>query len=276
MNEQDSLFFNDANKQIIPTPFGETEFPILFYDTRSIGGSFIVNTSTLRQLLPHLSLKPLNIYPGSSLLTVFASQHRNTSIGAYNSLTLGFLIRYPPKFAMPGWAPLSQAIANNHTVYIFHRFLDQEKAIFVYKQILGESASAAKILFEDQGAFLKTRVTIQDKEILSLLSEKLPLDHQTPIELNTYSLNEEKLRHTLKRSVASLYGSKLFNSNIEIKFNNHPIGNKLKQLSQSFIPVSCYYTNNLIAKLYYPDKTWNINTRTLLNHPISKKKNIHK
>jgi len=223
-----------------------------------------VNTAELRKLLPHLSIKPLSIYPGSSLLTIIASQHRNTTIGAYNSVLVGFPIRYPPKFAMSGWAPLSQAIANNYTVYIYQRFVDEPKAVYVHEHIFSEPATFAKIHFEDRGTFLQTTVTLEESSFLSLCSEKLPLSHQTPIELHTYSFKGENLKHTLSRYVAYYYGSKLWNTNTILNFGDHPTVNSLKVLAPQFKSVGSYYANNLIANHYLPDKTWNINTRVLI------------
>lgn len=267
MREQDKLFFKESEGKSVTTPFGEVIFPLQYYDTRSIGGYYIVASDKLRRILPHLSIKPLTIYPGSSLLAVFASQHRNTSIGTYNSFTLGFPIRYPPKFAMPGWAPLSQAIANHYTTFIYHRFLDNSKAIYIHEQIFGESVTNAKIHFDDQGIFIHIEVTINSKHILTLHAEKLPLSHQTPIERHTYAMQNEKLKHALKRCVAYYYGSSLWKSDNNLMFGEHPAIQDLKTNFPAPKPISSYYVNKLIAKQYMPDKTWNLNTRVLLDSP---------
>jgi len=69
---RDDLFFKDTPRTTLDMVGESIEFPILYYDSRMINGTFTAKTKKLNKLLPHPNFKPIEILPGVSMLNIEA------------------------------------------------------------------------------------------------------------------------------------------------------------------------------------------------------------
>ena len=100
-----------------------------------ISGTFTAKTNKIKKLLPHPNFKPVEIYPGTSMIIIVAFEYRDTSIGPYNEVAVSVPIKFPPKFVFPGFAAISMMRKNCFSVYIHHLPVTTEiarKGVFIF------------------------------------------------------------------------------------------------------------------------------------------------
>ncbi len=83
---RDDPFFKGIQRKVLDMEGESIEFPILYYDFRMISGTFTAKTSKLKKLLPHLNFKPIEIFPGTGMITIVAFEYLDTSIGPYKEI----------------------------------------------------------------------------------------------------------------------------------------------------------------------------------------------
>ena len=259
-------FFKDTPKKILDAKGQKIEFPALYYDFRFVNCVFIVKLSRLKRILPHPQFEPIQIWPGTGMLSIVAFEYRDTSIGPYNEVSISVPINFPPASFLGKYSAFSSMRKKTFPVYIHHLPVTTEIAkeggiyFFNYPKFL------ARIDFQERDDFYEVTLQEENDLILKLLAKKLPLKRSESFEFHTFSLDEETIMHTLVEVYASKFGKKTLGRCGELELGSHRISEELKGLKLSKSAWSGFCGDGTMAKLYDPDRFWDKETL----QPLSK------
>jgi hypothetical protein len=128
---RDHPFFKDTPRKTLDMAGQPMEFPVFYYDVRFVTAIFTAKTSALKKLLPHPRFKPIQIWPGTSMLAIAAFEYHDTSVGPYNEIGIAIPIKFPSRFVVPGLSALKMMRKNLFPVYIHHLPVTTEIALKV-------------------------------------------------------------------------------------------------------------------------------------------------
>ena len=262
---RDDPFFKGTQRKALDMEGESIEFPILYYDFRMISGTFTAKTNKLKKLLPHLNFKPIEIFPGTGMITIVAFEYLDTSIGPYNEIGLVIPVKFPPRFLFPGFSAISMMLKNRFSVYIHHLPVTTEIArkggvhFYNYPKFLSE------ITFQDQDDKLEVTLKEGDELILKMNAEKLPLNRSAQIEFHTYSIKNNEVMHTLVEGWAPQYGVKMMGNKAKLELGNHRISQEIAELNLSKTSLNGQHAEGMMSKLYSPDQHWDVNTLAVIS-----------
>lgn len=262
---RDDPFFKDTPRNILDMAGEPLEFPILYYDFRTVMATFTAKTSGLKRLLPHDNFRPIEIRPGRGMLGIIALEYCDTSIGPYNEIAIIIPCKFPPKFAFPGFSAISMMLKKIFPVYIHHLPVTTEIALKAGIHFWNYPKFLAEITFQDYDRALEVTLREENNLILRILAQKLPLKKSGPIETHTYSVKEGTVMHTLIDMQAPRHGTAMMGSCAELELGEHPISKELVDLQLSRSPRSGIYGEGMMGKLYAPDKFWKADTLDIVS-----------
>jgi hypothetical protein len=212
--------------------------------------------SRLKKILPHPQFKPIQMWPGTGLITVCFFEYRDTSIGPYNEVAISVPINFPPATFLGKQSALSMMRKNKFPIYVHHLPVTTEIAkeggvyFFNYPKFLAE------IEFVERDDCFEITLKEDGDLILQMLARKLPLDRSESFEFHTFSLDEKKIMHSLVEVYAPKFGKKTLGRCGELELGTHRISQELKGLKLSKTAWSGFSGDGTMAKLYDPDQHW--------------------
>jgi len=257
---RDDQFFKDTPRTTFNMAGKPIYFPILYYDSRMISGTFTVKTKRLKKLLPHPNFKPVEILPGVSVFTIAALEYRDTSIEPYNEIAICTPVKFPPKFIFPWLSAISMRIEKNFSVYIHHLPVTTEMARKVGIHFFNYPKFLAEITFKDHDDKIEVTLRENGELILKMHVEKLPLNQTAQTEFHTYSIKENVVMHTLIEGWSPRYRLKMVGSKAELELGSHWISQEIAGLNLSNTSLAVLHTDGMMTKLYTPNLRWDVNT----------------
>jgi hypothetical protein len=257
---RDDPFFKDTPRKTLDMVGQSIEFPTLYYDYRFVTSIFTASTIGLRRLLPHPNFKPIEMLPGRGMLGITAFEYHDTSIGPYNEISIAIPITFPPGFVFPGLTAISMMLNNVFHVYIHHLPVTTEIALKAGIYFYNYPKFLADITFQDQGENLVVTLKENNTLILKMSAKKLAAKQSRRLRYHTYSIKEGVAMHALSDGKATLLGSVMMGNVARLELGVHQISKELADLNLSKIARSGQYAEGVMAKLYAPDKRWNVDT----------------
>jgi len=257
---RDDPFFKDTPRNPMTIEGLTVEFPILYYDLRMIAAMFTTKTSLIKKILPHPNYKPVEIWPGTGMLGLFAFEYFDTSIGPYNEIALSIPIRFPPSFAFPGLAVISGMRKKIFSGYIYHLPVTTEIALKGGIYFWNYPKFLAEISFKDDGSNLEVTLKEKGEIILKMRSKKLSPNRSSKLTFYTYSIKDRVVMRGVIEGWAPKIGDTMLGGNAELELGNHRISKELADLNLSKTAKSGMYAEGMMTKLYAPDIRWNADT----------------
>ena len=255
-----SPFFKDAPRKTLDMAGQQIEFPILYYDLRCITSIFTAKTNRLKKFLPHPNFRPIEMWPGTSMLGITAFEYRDTSIGPYNEIAITIPVKFPPEFVFPGLTAISMIRKNVFPVYIHYLPVTTEIALKVGIYFWNYPKFLADITFQDKSENLEVTLKENDRLILKISARKLATKRSARLQFHTYSLKDSIVMHALVDGWAPRLGTVMMGNVARLELGEHRIGKELAELSLSSTARSGQYTEGMMTKLYDPDQRWNVDT----------------
>ena len=262
---RDHPFFKDTPRRTLDMAGQPMEFPVFYYDVRFVTAIFTAKTSALKKLLPHPRFKPIQIWPGTSMLGIAAFEYHDTSVGPYNEVAIAIPIKFPSRFVVPGLSALKMMRKNLFPVYIHHLPVTTEIALKFGIHFYNYPEFLAEITFQDRDESLEVTLKEKDDLILKLLAKKLPLKRSAGFEFHTYSIKDNVVMHTLIEGWAPKFGAVRMGSVAELELGEHGISKELAELNLSKTARSGLYGEGVMTKLHDPDQRWNADTLDIIS-----------
>ncbi len=257
---RDDAFFKDTPRNPMTKEGLTVEFPILYYDLRMIAATFIAKTSLIKKILPHPNYKPVEIWPGTGMLGIFAFEYLDTSIGPYNEIALTIPMKFPPSLTLPGLAVISGRRKKIFSGYIHHLPVTTEIALKAGIYFWNYPKFLAEINFKDEGPNLEVTLKEKGEVILKMRSPKLSLNRSSKLTFHTYSIKDRVVMRGVIEGWAPKIGETMFGGNAELELGNHQVSKELGKLKLSKTTKSGMYAEGMMTKLYDPDIRWNADT----------------
>jgi len=261
---KDDAFFKYTPRKKLTAQGLAIEFPILYYDLRQITAIFSAKTSALKKILPHPNYKPIELFPGTSMLGITCFEYQDTSIGPYNEIAITVPVKFPPGFTLPGLSALSMMMKNDFTVYIHHLPVTTEIAYQGGVYFWNYPKFISEIIFKDQGENLEVTLKENGEMILVLRAKKIPLNTSAKQNFHTYSIKDKVVMHGLVEGWAPKMGKITMGKVATLELGKHRISQELAELNLSQYARTGIYAEGMMTKLYAPDKKWNVDTMELL------------
>ena len=262
---RDHPFFKDTPRRSLDMAGQSLEFPVFYYDVRFVTAIFTAKTSALKKLLPHRRFKPIQIWPGTSMLGVAAFEYRDTSVGPYNEIAITIPIKFPSRFVVPGLSALKMMRKNLFPVYIHHLPVTTEIALKFGIHFYNYPKFLAEITFQDRDQSLEVTLKEKDDLILKLLAKKPPPKRSAGFEFHTYSIKDNAVMHALIEGWAPKFGAVRMGSVAELELGEHRISREIAGLNLSRTARTGLYAEGAMTKLYDPDQRWSGDTLKLLS-----------
>ena len=262
---RDHPFFKDTPRKTLDMAGQPMEFPVFYYDVRFVTAIFTAKASALKKLLPHRRFKPIQIWPGTSMLGIAAFEYHDTSIGPYNEIAISIPIKFPSRFVVPGLSALKMMRKNLFPVHIHHLPVTTEIALKAGIHFYNYPEFLADITFQDRDESLEVTLKEKDDLILKLLAKKLPLKRSAGFEFHTYSIKDNVVMHALVEGWAPKFGAVRMGSVAELELGEHGISKELAELNLSKTARSGLYGEGVMTKLHAPDQRWNADTLEIIS-----------
>lgn len=261
---RDHDFFKDTPKKTLEVEGLSVDFPVLYYDFRFVSCIFTAKIKRLKKILPHPQFTPIQIWPGTGMLSITAFEYRDTSIGPYNELAVSVPINFPPAEFLGKHSAPSMMNKHIYPVYIHQLPVTTEIArdggiyFYNYPKFL------AAIDFQEQQDHLEVTLSENDTLVLKLRTKTQPLPKSSTFEFHTFSLGEKTAMHTLVEGRADNFGQKMLGKCGELELGSHRISDEIKNLGLSKSAWSGFSGESAMSKLHHPDMQWDKNTLKLV------------
>ena len=191
---------------------------------------FPASSSKIEQLLPHPSMKPIEIIPGRCIVAFAAFEYRKTDFEPYNEISISFLISFGQR-QIPGFTAAKMMLSRTTSSYIWQLPVNTEHARAGGVDLFGYPKFLADISFEKGDDWITCTLAEEGQEILELRGRRLPTKRAKPIHYITYAVENGSplVAEVLVNPVE--YAEKYGGREIELELGSgHHISNVLGQL----------------------------------------------
>lgn len=251
---RDLAFFEPVTQHPVSWREGEVPSPVFYYDLTSLSVSFLTPLEKIRRLLPSDRLHPLRVTPTKGVTTIVGYEYRDSDIGPYNELLLGFPVSID--WRAPMVLGLRRAETQSAAAYVWHLPVTTEIARDLGIEVAGYPKFLASIEFESSGGWIHCRAEEEGRRILSL-SVRRPrvkkVGRRWPVDVLTFR-EGQVLRSPLVVNIREL-GSSMRPANAHLELGDHPVSDELRELDPGRV-VSIQYSPNSQAILGGPMEGW--------------------
>lgn len=249
MNDTSS-FFGAVHRFERPGP-GYSQLPLFFPSLSCIAAIYTASRQRVLQLLPHRSMRPVEVMPGRCLFTIAGLQYRQSDLGAYNELALAIPIAYGAH-ALPVLDALRHGFARAFNAWVWQLPVTTEASREAGVALGGFPKSVADIRFEVDDA--RVRCTLFEEGAASiglgcpagaaagerqLKARAYTTIGQVPL-VSTFLMRQTRFRDHLKRDAAQL------------EVGNGSVAQALRRLELSDRPLASHWCQDAQAMLFSP------------------------
>ncbi len=227
--------------------------PLRCLDWTGIVAHFPAPIAGVRNLLPSRKLRPVQISPGTAILSLAALEYRRLAdIAPYNEVAImtpvlnNPLLNIPAlPFFFPGWF-------RSAGFFVHQMPVTTQEACELGQKVWGYPKFVADIGFQEIDDLRRCRLCIDGKEVLTLDVERGPAKIQR-IDYRIYTIKEDRLlRHTIQTE--GLYYFSLLSGHASFTLGDHPIAEELRRLGVGTRAISRVFASTASSLLYEADK----------------------
>ncbi|WP_299402154.1 acetoacetate decarboxylase family protein [Acaryochloris sp. IP29b_bin.148] len=224
----DSDFFGEIEQVQAPWAGGTIHLPVFYYDVATLTVQFLASIDRIRPLLPSPRMQPFRITPWHCVLAISALAYRDCDIGPYNEVSIGIPMTLDePSPVLTG---ILHPVPTVPKVYIRHLPVSTEIARRAGVEFAGYPKFVAKIVFEQDGNWIRCQLHQDDQHILTLSGREGKLtracrSRTQPVSVRRgYMLSSEWI--VSERLQFQSRGSK----DAQLELGDHPIAQELQAL----------------------------------------------
>ncbi len=248
---RDMAFFDPVEQ--VPVLWRGQEYPVptFYYDLTSVMVHFLTPAAKLNALLPSDRLHPMRIVPGKAVTSISFYEYRDSDIGPYNEMLLGF----PVTIDHPAPMGIGLRIAERSGVaaYVWQLPVTTEIARDMGIDVGGYPKILADISFQSDAGWLRCHARADGQDIVAL-SIRRPrtklVNRRWPVDAIT--VRDRQVQRIPAIVNLRRLGGSWMPSHARLDIGTHPIGNELSELG----------LGRVLAIRYAPD------SQIILSRPI--------
>lgn len=226
---KNSEFFEGIPQTAVKVGPFNTFYPVFYRDTTYMSVFLLAPLDKVKSVLPSKRMNPFRLTPWHGMVTMSASQHKDTDIGPYNMVEIG--IPFVLDKATPVFTGILHKPPETPMIYLPYFTVNTEIARFTGIELANYPGFLAEINIEENDKWMNCSVNADGLNILKLSGRKInlkkfPRQHFCPVTVKDNRL----LRSEYNFSEGDTGASKK-SSDVRLEFGDHPMGLKLKELN---------------------------------------------
>jgi len=249
-------FFEGVPQQPVSVAGYEGPMPAFYYDYAQASVALLTPLDRIRELLPSPRLHPLRLTPRSGVTAIAAYEYRDTDLGPYNEVGIGFPVTVDRP--APMLTELRRFQAQGGSVFIWQLPVTAVIARDLGIEVAGYPKFLADIDFRAEGGLVTCRVAAGGRHLLTLRLRHRPPRRRRGLERSRMLPVTVKGDRLLRApSVASVprsavaYGGR----GVEVELGDHPLADQLRRLEMGRVLLSSYAPANQMV-LSSPLESW--------------------
>jgi nitrogen fixation protein len=223
-----SGFFDGIPQTAVKVGAYNTFYPVFYRDTAHMALFMLAPLEKIKSILPSIRMHPFRLTPWHGMVTLSATQHKDSDIGPYNMVDIG--VPFVLDKATPLFTGILHKIPEVPMIYLPYFTVNTEIARVTGVELANYPAFHAEINFEEDDKWMTCVVNADGGNIMKLSGRKLelkkfPREHFCPVTVKGNRL----LRSEFNFSESDTGVSKK-PSDVRLQLGDHPIGLKLKEL----------------------------------------------
>jgi len=232
-------FFKGVRQASLPVGTRQAPVPLFYRDLAYLGVYLLAPLAKVKRLLPSERMHPYRLTPWHCIVTITASQFKDSDIGPYNAVSIGV------PFVLDRASPLFTGILRKPPevpmIYLFHLPVSSEIAQATGVEVANYPEFLADISFANDDQWVHCKVDAEGRSILSLSGRKLDLRTVPRQRVHPITLQQDRLLRSELNYSESGAGTSKKRSDVRLAFGDHPIGLKLKELDLGRMLLYQYY-----------------------------------
>jgi hypothetical protein len=222
-------FFTGIKQSILRVGSYNINVPIFYPVMSSLGIYLLAPINKVKNILPSDRMHPFRVTPWHCIITITATEYKETDIGPYNQVSIGVPFLFDRK--SPVMTGILHKPPEHPMIYLLYLPVTTEIARVTGVEMANYPEFLADIFFDHGNQWNSCKVESEGKNILTLSGRKIDLkpslrERVYPITL----LNDRLLRSEFNFSECESGISKK-RSDVQLDFGDHPMGIKLKELN---------------------------------------------
>jgi len=226
---RDTSFFEPVQQIRTTTAGYECPSPVFYYDMMSVSAMFATPLDRVRSLLPSERLHPLTIAPRKAVTAIGFIEYRDSDIGPYNELTIGFPVTIDRR--APMLIGMLRGMKTGSASYVWHLPVTTEIARDLGIAVAGYPKILADITIDDDDEWIHCRAAAAGQEILNLSIRKPKtkrVNRRWPSDILT--TRERFVQRTPAVSNVRHMGASMKADDAQLETGDHPIGAEVDSL----------------------------------------------
>jgi hypothetical protein len=226
---QKSEFFEGIPQTAVKVGQYNTFYPVFYRDTAHMAVFMLAPLEKVKSILPSKRMNPFRLTPWHGMVTMSASQHKDSDIGPYNMVEIG--VPFILDNATPLFTGILHKVPEVPMIYLPYLIVNTEIAQFTGIGLANYPGFLAEIKFKEDDKWINFEVNADGVNILKLSGRKIdlknfPRQHFCPVTVKDNHL----LRSEYNFSECETGVSKK-SSDVRLEFGDHPMSLKLKELN---------------------------------------------
>lgn len=235
----DLKFFEGVIQSEVQVGTYTTRYPVFYRDVSYMSMFLLAPLEKVKNILPSKRLNPFRLTPWHSMITITATEYKDSDVGQYNQVSVGVPFMYDkPSPVFTGILSKPPEIPMIYTLFLP---VTTKAACVTGIEMANYPEFLADIRFENHEQWITCKADADGENILKLSGRKLKLINLPRQRVCPVTLNQDRLlRSEFNFSEANARISKN-PKDVQVEFGNHPVGLKLKELGTGKVLQYQYY-----------------------------------
>lgn len=226
---KNSEFFEGIPQTAVKVGPYNTFYPVFYRDTAHMAVFMLAPLEKIKSILPSKRMFPFRLTPWHGMVTMSATQHKDSDIGPYNMVEIG--VPFVLDKATPVFTGILHKVPEVPMIYLPYFTVNTEIARFTGIELANYPGFLAEIQFEEDDKWINCVVNADGVNILKLSGRKIdlkkfPRQHFCPV-----TVKDNRLLRSEYNYSESDTGVSKKSSDVSLQFGDHPMGLKLKELN---------------------------------------------
>jgi len=240
---RDMEFFAGVPQRLITAAGYEVTIPTFYYDYSQASVVLVTPLERIRELLPSPRLYPLRLTPRSGVTVIVAYQYRDTDIGPYNEVAIGFPVTVDRN--SPVLTELRRFQVQGGSVFIWQLPVTIAIARDLGVEAAGYPKFLADIEMGDEAGLATCRVSAGERHILTLRlrhrkpRRRLERTRMWPVTVKSDRLLRGLAVNNIPQAAVAFHGR-----GVELELGDHPLADGLRHLEMGRVIMASYAPAN--------------------------------